>query len=173
MRLLDAFLFALAAVPAYLLARRLLPPGWSLACAALTVAVPSALYTGFVMTEGPAYAACTLALLACAVCLERPTVPAQLFALAAIGLATSIRLQLAVLGAALVAAIVVRARRDPGTAFRVADDLARLWPLLAVLGLAGAALAVRAALGNPLGGLRRPVAVVRRRRGRSVDVAGD
>ena len=76
-RLWNALLFALAAVPVYHLARRLLEPGWSLACAALAVAIPSALYTGFVMTEGAAYAACCLALLALARCLERPTVAAS------------------------------------------------------------------------------------------------
>ena len=51
-RLLNALCFALAAIPAYALARRLLAPSWSLACAALAVGIPSALYTGFVMTGG-------------------------------------------------------------------------------------------------------------------------
>jgi hypothetical protein len=148
-RLLNAALFALAAVPAYLLARRLLPSGWSLACAALTVAVPSALYTGFVMTEGAAYAACTLALLAFARCLERPTVPAQLAALGTLALAAGVRLQLAALGVALVAALGLRALL---TRLPRRRELARLWPLLLVLGVGAAALALRAALGNPLGG---------------------
>ena len=94
-RMLDALVLALAAIPAYFLARRLLPPGWSLACAALTVALPSALYTGFVMTESVAYAACVLAFLAIARCLERPTVKTQLLALAAVGLAAAARFQLA------------------------------------------------------------------------------
>ena len=63
-RILNALAFALAAVPAYVLARRLLSPGWSAAAAALTVAAASAVYTGFVMTEAMAYPAACLALLA-------------------------------------------------------------------------------------------------------------
>lgn len=151
-RLLNAVLFALAAVPVYLLARRLLEPGWSLACAALSVAIPSALYTGFVMTEGAAYPACCLALLMVARCLERPTVAAQLLAVGAIGLAAGVRLQLASLGAALVVALVVRFTLARGLRLPTPSDLARVWPLLLLVGAGTLALAVRAALGNPLGG---------------------
>lgn len=148
-RILNALLFALAALPGYLLARRLLPPGWSLACAALTVAVPSGLYTGFVMAEGAAYAAGTLALLAFMRCLERPTVAAQVGAVGALGLAALVRYQLAALGAALAVALGLRVLlvRRPHR-----GDVARLWPLLAVLGAAALALGVRAVLGNPLAG---------------------
>jgi hypothetical protein len=151
-RALNAVLFALAAVPAYFLARRLLPPGWSVACAALAVAVPSALYTGFVMTEGAAYAASTLALLAFARCLERPTVAAQLVALAALALAAGVRLQLASLGIAFAGALVLRALLTRGLRRPSRSDLARFWPLLVILGGGLVALAVRAALGNPLAG---------------------
>jgi hypothetical protein len=151
-RFLNAVLFALAAVPAFLLARRLLPPGWSVACAALSVAIPSALYTGFVMTEGAAYAACTLALLAFARCLERPTVFAQLFALAALALAAGIRLQLASLGVAFLGALVVRRLLARGLRRSSRDDVTRLWPLLVLFGGGILALSVRAALGNPLAG---------------------
>ena len=148
-RMLDALVLALAAIPAYFLARRLLPPGWSLACAALTVALPSALYTGFVMTESVAYAACVLAFLAIARCLERPTVKTQLLALAAVGLAAAARFQLASLAAALVLALVVRALLTPRQDRR---ELRRYWPLLAALAIGAVALGVRAALGNPLEG---------------------
>lgn len=151
-RLLDALVFALAAVPAYLLARRLLPPGWSLACAALAVAVPSALYTGFVMTEGAAYTACLLAFLAFARCLERPTVTAQLGALGALGLATAFRLQLAVLAVGLVTALALRALASRGRHPVRRSDGRLLLPLLVVLGGLAVAVAVRAALGNPLAG---------------------
>ena len=151
-RLLNAVLFALAAVPAFFLARRLLQPGWSLACAALAVAIPSALYTGFVMTEGAAYAACTVALLAFARCLERPTADAQFLALAALLVAAGVRLQLATLGLAFAAALVMRALLTRGVRLPALRDLARLWPLLLVLGGGAVVLAVRAALGNPLEG---------------------
>ena len=151
-RLWNSLLFALAAVPVYLLARRLLEPGWSLTCAALAVAIPSALYTGFVMTEGAAYAACCLALLALARCLERPTVAAQLLAVGALVLAAGVRLQLAALGGALVLALVLRFVLSRGFRLPSADDLARVWLLLVVLGVAMLGVAVRVALGNPLGG---------------------
>jgi hypothetical protein len=151
-RLWNALLFALAAVPVYLLARRLLEPGWSLACAALAVAIPSALYTGFVMTEGAAYAACCLALLALARCLERPSAAAQLLAVCALVLAAGVRLQLAALGGALVLALVLRFVLSRGIRLPSADDLARVWLLLVVLGVATLGVAVRVALGNPLGG---------------------
>lgn len=151
-RLWNALLFALAAVPVYFLARRLLEPGWSLACAAFAVAIPSALYTGFVMTEGAAYTACCLALLALARCLERPTVAAQLLTILAIALATGVRLQLAALGIALVASLPLRFVLSRGLRLPRGGDLARVWPLLVVLGLATFALAVRIAIGNPLEG---------------------
>ena len=57
-----------------------------------------------------------------------------------------------------------------------ATDLAGVWPLLVVLGVGMLALAVRIALGNPLGRLRRPLALVRpargRRDGRGASLAG-
>jgi hypothetical protein len=151
-RLWNALLFAFAAVPVYFLARRLLEPGWSLACAAFAVAIPSALYTGFVMTEAAAYTACCLALLALARCLERPTVAAQLLTIFAIALATGVRLQLAALGIALVAALPLRFVLSRGLRLPRGADLAHVWPLLVVLGLATFALAVRIAIGNPLEG---------------------
>ena len=48
---------SLAAVPAYLLARRVLPTGLSLLAALLAVAVPSMVYTGTLMTENAFYPA--------------------------------------------------------------------------------------------------------------------
>ena len=150
-RLWNAALFALAALPAFLLARRLLSRGWSLACAGLAVVIPSAVYTGFVMTEGAAYTACTLALLAFARCLERPTVAAQLFALVALALAAGVRLQLASLGVAFAGALVLRWLVVRGSGGRPVAT-SPLWPLLVILGGAVVALAVRAAFGNPLAG---------------------
>ena len=151
-RLVNAALFALAAIPAYLLGRRLLPRGWSVACAGLAVLIPSALYTGFVMTEGAAYVASTLALLAFARCLERPTVVAQLFAIAALLLAAGVRLQLATLGGAFALALLGRWLLTRGLRVPSRRDAVRLWPLLVVLLGGAVALAVRAALGNPLAG---------------------
>ena len=151
-RLVNALLFALASVPVYLLAARLLPRRWSLGVAALAVAAPSGVYTGFVMTEGAAYACACLAFLACAVAIERPTVRRQLLAIAAIALATGVRTQLAVIAVALLGGLVVDgllrgALRRPGRA-----DLAAFWPLLAACGVGLLALGARAATGDALAG---------------------
>ena len=172
-RLWNALLFALAAVPVYLLARRLLEPGWSLACAALAVAIPSALYTGFVMTEGAAYAACCLALLALTRCLERPTVAAQLLAVGALVLAAGVRLQLAALGGALVAALVLRFVLVRGLRVPSATDLAGVWPLLLVLGAGDARRRRADSARQPARRLRGPLALVRPSRRRPMVVAVD
>ncbi|MDX6451155.1 MAG: hypothetical protein QOH16_1204 [Gaiellaceae bacterium] len=80
---LDSVLMSLAAVPAYLLARRAVRPSLALVAAALTVAVPSLVYTGTLMTENvfyPLFLTCALLLV---LVLERPT-PVRVFALLAL-----------------------------------------------------------------------------------------
>jgi hypothetical protein len=70
---IDSVLMSLAAVPAYLLARRVVRPSLALVAAALTVAVPSLVYTGTLMTENvfyPLFLTCALLLV---LVLERPT----------------------------------------------------------------------------------------------------
>jgi hypothetical protein len=70
---IDSVLMSLAAVPAYLLARRVVRPSLALVAAALTVAVPSLVYTGTLMTENvfyPLFLTCALVLV---LVLERPT----------------------------------------------------------------------------------------------------
>jgi hypothetical protein len=72
---IDCVLMSLAAVPAYFLARRVVQPGLALVVATLTVAVPSMIYTGTLMTENafyPLFVACALALV---LALERPSLP--------------------------------------------------------------------------------------------------
>src|SRR5213075_2781893 len=70
---INSIVMSLAAAPAYLLARRVVSRRWSLVVAGLTVAVPSMVYTGTLMTENlfyPLFLCCALALVAV---LERPT----------------------------------------------------------------------------------------------------
>ena len=69
---IGALSMSLAAVPAYLLARRVLGQWWSLGAAALTVAVPSMLYTGVLMTENVFYPLFLLAALALVAYLDKP-----------------------------------------------------------------------------------------------------
>jgi hypothetical protein len=147
---LNALWFAISAVPMYLLARRIVRPWPSLALAALSVTVPSAMYVSVVMTESLAYLACTVALLAIMLALERPTFARQLSALTAIGVATATRPQFAalfgayLLGLLMVALLERRHVRGSGV-FRP------LWPSGIALGLAGVA-----ALAGPLASGHQP-----------------
>jgi len=70
---INALVMSLAAVPAYFLARRVLSPRLSLVAAALTVAVPSMVYTATLMTENAFYPLFLAAALAMMLWLERPT----------------------------------------------------------------------------------------------------
>jgi hypothetical protein len=79
---IGAVLMSLAAVPAYFLARRVVPPLSSLLVAVLTVAVPSLMYTGTLMTETVFYPLFICAALALVLMLERPTKQRQLVLLA-------------------------------------------------------------------------------------------
>jgi hypothetical protein len=142
---LNAFLFALAAVPAYFLARRVLGPAWSLAVAALTVAVPSAVYTGMVLTEPAAYVTGTFGLLALLLAVERPTAGRQLGALGAVGLAALARPQLVALVVAFPVGLGMRWLLLPRAARPGIEVLRRLWPtgaaIAAVIAIGSAALA--------------------------------
>lgn len=141
-KLANALLFALAAVPSYLLARRLLAPWWSVGVAAMSVAIPSSIYASLVMTEGVSYLTASLAVLAVVLTLERPSARRQLGLLGAVGLAYATRPQFAALLPAFLAGALllwaVDARRP-----RLRVAAARLWPTLAAAVLGLAALAAR------------------------------
>jgi hypothetical protein len=125
LRVFNAFLFALTAIPAYLLARRFVGRWWSVLVALLSVAVPSAVYTGMVLTESAAYLTGTLALLALVAAVERPTGRRQLLALGAVALAALARPQLVALVVALPVGFVARWGRGA---------LRQLWPTAAAAG---------------------------------------
>jgi hypothetical protein len=144
----NAFLFALSAIPAYLLARRLLRPGWSLAVATLAVAVPSAVYAGMVLTESAAYLTGTLALLALALVVERPSARRQLGALGALALAALARPQLAAFAVAFPVGLGVRWLLLPRASRPGVEALRRLWPTAAAVGAAGVLAAVALASGR-------------------------
>src|SRR5439155_14610774 len=130
----NAFLFSLTAIPAFFLARRLLSAGWSIAVAALSVAAPSAVYTGMVLTEPAAYLTGTLALLALLSVVDCPTARRQLVALAAVGLAALARPQLIALAAGLPAALALRWWSLPRASRpSVSAALRRLWPTFAAV----------------------------------------
>ncbi len=141
-RVVNAFLFALSAIPIFLLARRLLRPWWSVGVAALAIAIPSSMYVSLVMTESASYLLYSLAVLAIAMALERPTTARQLAVIGAIGLAYTTRAQFAVLFPAYLLGLLVVWAIDPDR-LRVRRALRLVWPSLAFAALGVLALVVR------------------------------
>ncbi len=97
LKTINSLVMSLAAIPAYLLARRVVRPDLALAAAVLAVAVPSMAYTGTVMSENAFYPSFLLAALALVVMLERPTPARQLLFVAIVGFAVLVRPQAIVL----------------------------------------------------------------------------
>ncbi len=117
-KVVNAVVMSLAAIPAYLLARRVASQGLSLLAALLAVAVPSLAYTGTVMTENVFYPLFLVFALALVLVLERPTPVGVVALLVLLGLAYSTRVQgIALLPAALLAPLVLALfeRRSPGS----------------------------------------------------------
>jgi hypothetical protein len=141
-KVMNALLFALAAVPIFLVARRLLTPWWSFGVAALSIAIPSSMYVTVVMTESTAYLAYSLAVYAIVLALERPTVLRQVAVLATIGIAYETRAQFAVLFGAYLVALALVWALQPGRP-RLGEALVRLWPSLAALALGLVVFVVR------------------------------
>ena len=73
-KVVDSLLMSLAAVPAYLLARRVVSKWGALAVALLTVAVPSTFYAGTIMTENAFYPIFLFTVLALVRVLDSPSV---------------------------------------------------------------------------------------------------
>ncbi len=112
---INAVVMSLAAVPAYLLARRVLSPGWSLLAAVLALALPAYVYSGTLMTENAFYPVFLGAVLALVLVLERPTAGRQAALLALCALAFLTRTQaLALVPAFLLAPVALdRLERRP------------------------------------------------------------
>jgi hypothetical protein len=133
-----------AAIPLYLWARRLVAPGYALVAVALTLVMPSFIYTGMLMTENAFLPAFVLAAFSFALVLERPTLVRQIGAFAAILLSVGIRYQGLVLLLVLPTAILLkvllelRVERRPQPLLFAARELRRYWISLALL--AGAVL---------------------------------
>jgi hypothetical protein len=107
---LNAFLIASAAIPVYLVARRIgLGRLLSLWAGALSVAVPWVALASFLLTEVVAYPAFCWALLALTHAVARKTWQTDLLALATIGVAVLARTQFIVLLGVLVVAAVAEA----------------------------------------------------------------
>jgi hypothetical protein len=129
---LNALLFSLSAIPVYLTARRVLRPWPSAGAAALSIAIPSAMYVSVVMTESLAYLAASWALFATLLALERPSPLRQVIVLLVILVACTARLQLVVLVPAYLlalAVVLVLRRRE----LRLRALVTQFWPTAAVL----------------------------------------
>jgi hypothetical protein len=125
---IHAVLFSLAAIPAYLLCRRLGLARWlGIAVAALTVAVPDGVYSSTMLADPLAYPLVLSAIYAGVCVVSQPTLRAQLAFTVFSTLGILARIQyvivpLAVLGAELAA-----------DRFRVAQAVRRLWLALVLL----------------------------------------
>jgi len=155
-KLANALLFALAAVPIYFLARRLLSPWWSVGVTALSVAIPSSLYTSLVLTESVSYLVASAGLLAVVLALEHPTVMRQLALLGVVAVAFATRAQFAALVSAFLAGAVLMWALDARRG-RPRDLAVTLWPTLAACGvvavvLLGGLVASRSSPEDSLGG---------------------
>ena len=120
-KVINSVVMSLAAIPAYLLARRMLPTRPSLLAAVLAVALPSLAYTGTVMTENVFYPLFLVLALVFVATLERPTVARQLLLLVLLGAAFATRAQAVAIVPAVLAAPPLLAffeRRAVRTALR-------------------------------------------------------
>jgi hypothetical protein len=109
---MNAVLMSLVAIPVYFWARRLVAPVYTVLVVLLVLLMPIFVYVNEVMTENLAFPVVLTALLAMALALERPTIPRQALAVAAIVLACATRLQALVLFIVLPTAIVLKVLLD-------------------------------------------------------------
>ena len=155
---LNAFVMASAAIPVYLLARRIdVGRLASLWVAFLAIATPWAVLASFLLTEALAYPVFCWAILALTVAVQRRSTVWDLVAIASVGIAILARTQFAVLAVVFVVAVLTEALLqsiDSGHRGRAAPraaalELLRTRRVLVVLVVAGAvAFAVVLAVGD-------------------------
>jgi hypothetical protein len=138
LKLLQALVISLVAVPIFFYGRRLMRPAYALLAAALAVASPLCLYSGLVMTEVLIYPLGACALLAMARAVETASTRDQLVALVFVALAILTRVQAVVLLPVFLAAVLL-GRRSAWRSF---------WPLW---GTGAAAVVVGLAAPSVLG----------------------
>ncbi len=137
----HAVLFSLAAIPAYLLCRRLGLSLWiAVAVAALTVAVPDGVYSSTMLAEPLAYPLVLAAVYAGVCMVGEATIGAQLAFAVFSALAVAARIQYAIVPVAVLAGEFLA---DRG---RIHRSLRRTW--LALVLLVGAPVALLATLGS-------------------------
>ena len=141
-KVVNSLAMSLAAVPTYLIARRVAGTALSLLAALLAVALPSLVYSATVMTENLYYPLALVVMWAALVALERPTWRNSALVGVALALALATRTQAVALGAGIVFAPVVLGIIEGSRLTRVRASW-RLYSLFggaAVIVLAGQAL---------------------------------
>jgi hypothetical protein len=149
LKIVQAVVMSLTAVPVFLWCRRLTGDRWALVAAILTLAVPGLIYSGMILSEVAFYPVAVLAAWAMAAALERPSRAHQALLVGAVALAVLTRLQALVLPLAFLTAIGLKALLD-----RDLRVLRRLWPAVAALAILGVAwVAWRLAAAGSVSGL--------------------
>src|SRR5436305_3890214 len=123
---IHAVAFSLAAIPAYLLARRLgLGRGLALGVAALAVAVPDGVYAGSMLADAVAYPLALCALCAGIDVIASATMRGQVLFVVFTALAVAARIQYAAIAVAVALGALAADR------LRIARTVNRLWPSIA------------------------------------------
>jgi len=145
--ILNAFVMSSAAIPAFLLARRLTSNRFlPFFVAVATVTVPWITLASFLLTEVAAYPAFVWALLGIQAAVARPSVRTDLLAVAAIALAVLARTQFYALAAVLPAVIVA----DALVGRRLRAAIREHWALVATYAIGAACALVLFVLGHTL-----------------------
>ncbi|MEW6583779.1 MAG: glycosyltransferase family 39 protein, partial [Actinomycetota bacterium] len=114
----NSVLWACAAIPVFLLARRYVGAWAALAAAAAAISIPAVVYTGTLMQEPVAYPLAATVVLLGVRLLERPTVRGAVGVAVATAAAAGVRSQLVAIGVAVLLAALIdgalRLRRHAG-----------------------------------------------------------
>jgi hypothetical protein len=151
-KIVNAILVSLSIVPAYKIARFVLPRRLSLLVALLCGLVPALNYSAFMMTENLAYPLCLITVWAMLAAIRVPRPRNDLLLLCSIGLATAARVQLIVLVPVALTAIMLAALLAPAAGAgrrRVLLDMLKAHWLLFGATAAAVLVAGAAALAGP------------------------
>jgi Dolichyl-phosphate-mannose-protein mannosyltransferase len=130
---INALVMSLAAVPAYLLARRVVAEPYALFAAALALAIPSMAYTGTVMSENAFYPVFLVAAFVLVLVLEDPTWRRQGALLVVLAIAYATRQQALALVPALLTAPLLLAVLRAGGLRATLRPFASLYAVIAAL----------------------------------------
>jgi len=153
-RALDAVVIALAAIPAFVFARRVLPRRWAVGVAALSVSAPWTAYSALTLTESLFYPVFVTYAAVLTWALARPTVGRQVLLLATLAVLVGVRAQALAVAVGTVAAIVLLGALEAGVLValrRFALTLVTFALVLAIgIGASAAGISVPTSAYNPV-----------------------